>query len=70
MMSYLGTIIAVIIAVAILILGDFGQETRIYDCGMAEWHPDIPAEVREECRKRHYENWKQHQETEKRLITI
>ncbi len=28
------------------------QEHRVYDCGMAEWHPDIPAEVREECRKR------------------
>jgi hypothetical protein len=25
--------------------------TRVYDCGMAEWHPDIPAEVKEECRK-------------------
>ena len=27
-------------------------ETRVYDCGMAEWHPDIPTEVKEECRKR------------------
>jgi hypothetical protein len=26
-------------------------ETRVYDCGMAEWHPDIPIEVREKCRK-------------------
>lgn len=25
--------------------------TRVYDCGMAEWHPDIPAKVKEECRK-------------------
>ncbi len=24
---------------------------RIYDCGMAEWHPDIPNDVKEECRK-------------------
>ena len=22
------------------------------DCGMAEWHPDIPPQAREECRKR------------------
>ena len=29
-------------------------EYRIYDCGMAEWHPDIPNEVRQECRKRKY----------------
>jgi hypothetical protein len=25
---------------------------RVYDCGMAEWHPDIPTAVKEECRKR------------------
>jgi hypothetical protein len=30
-------------------------EERVYDCGMAEWHPDIPAIVREECRKRRQE---------------
>jgi hypothetical protein len=27
------------------------QGYKIIDCSMAEWHPDIPAEVREECRK-------------------
>jgi uncharacterized short protein YbdD (DUF466 family) len=27
-------------------------EYRVYDCGMAEWHPDIPPKVKEECRKR------------------
>jgi len=26
-------------------------DTKIYDCGMAEWHPDIPPKVKEECRK-------------------
>ncbi len=26
-------------------------EYKIYDCGMAEWHPDIPPAVKEECRK-------------------
>lgn len=28
------------------------ENIRVYDCGMAEWHPDIPNEVKEECRKR------------------
>jgi hypothetical protein len=37
-------------------------EGRIYDCGMAEWHPDIPVEVKEECRRRHYEEWKKKQQ--------
>jgi hypothetical protein len=32
------------------------QKVRIYDCGMAEWHPDIPKEVEEECRKRRSKN--------------
>ena len=26
-------------------------EYRIYDCGMSEWHPDIPIEVKNQCRK-------------------
>jgi hypothetical protein len=29
------------------------ERVLIYDCGMSEWHPDIPAEVKEECRKRY-----------------
>ncbi len=28
---------------------------RVYDCGMAEWHPDIPNSVKEECRKQRRE---------------
>lgn len=27
------------------------MEIKIYDCGMAEWHPDIPKEVKQACRK-------------------
>lgn len=27
------------------------QEGAYYDCNMSEWHPDIPPQVREECRK-------------------
>lgn len=26
-------------------------EYRVYDCSIAEFHPDYPKEVREECRK-------------------
>lgn len=26
-------------------------EYRVYDCGMAEWHPDVPPAVKEECRQ-------------------
>jgi hypothetical protein len=30
---------------------------KVYDCGMAEWHPDVPADVKEECRKKKREEW-------------
>lgn len=26
-------------------------EYRVYDCSMAEFHPDYPKDVKEECRK-------------------
>jgi hypothetical protein len=26
-------------------------ETKVYDCSLAEFHPDFPAEVKEQCRK-------------------
>lgn len=45
-----GAIISVILFILILYLIPV-RETVIYDCSIAEWHPDIPIEVREECRK-------------------
>jgi hypothetical protein len=59
----------IIFAVALLalvaaILGLFtteGSVTRVYDCGMAEWHPDIPLAVKEECRRRALEHWREQQ---------
>lgn len=45
-------VLAVVLLILVLILStceDSGE--RVYDCGMAEWHPDIPKEVKEECRK-------------------
>lgn len=35
--------------------------TKVYDCGMAEWHPDIPPNVKEECRRRALEYWNEQQ---------
>jgi hypothetical protein len=37
--------------VGLIIFGNTLPQERVYDCGMAEWHPDIPPKVREECRK-------------------
>lgn len=45
-------LLALISAIVILILSDFGRNrTVVYDCSIAEWHPDIPKTVKEECRK-------------------
>jgi hypothetical protein len=59
--------VSLMIAVLINIKPDQG---RIYDCGMAEWHPDIPNRVKEECRRLHYEDWKRQQEENKKLTII
>lgn len=50
----IGALLATIFWVVLLWLIPMpsGEEIRFYDCGMAEWHPDIPKEVKEECRKR------------------
>lgn len=26
-------------------------ETKVYDCSLAEFHPDFPPDVKEQCRK-------------------
>ena len=57
--TFIVAILAVIAAVLILFSGD--GRGRVYDCGMAEWHPDIPPKVKEECRRRAREYWQEHQ---------
>jgi hypothetical protein len=63
-----------VLALVAAILGLFtteGSMTRVYDCGMAEWHPDIPPAVKEECRKRALEYWREQQEqNDKGRLTI
>ena len=50
---------ALTIIMVVLMLSDYGKSHGVtYDCGMAEWHPDIPLSVREECRRIRYEQWK------------
>ena len=43
---------AAILAAVILFFSDFGKsETVIYDCRDAHWHPDVPIEVKKQCRE-------------------
>jgi hypothetical protein len=57
-------IVLVILCVGILVLSDFNKG-RVYDCRDAHWHPDVPAEVKRECSKLMYENWKRKEDERK-----
>ena len=49
---FIGALLATLFWIGLLSIIPMPEERiRFYDCGMAEWHPDIPKEVREECRK-------------------
>ncbi len=65
-------VIIIILGVALMVcfLITVKSEGRYYDCGMAEWHPDIPNKVKEECRRLHYEEWKRQQEESKKSISV
>jgi hypothetical protein len=62
-------LIVMIAALLILIFTDWGPQGRVYDCGMAEWHPDIPTEVKEECRRMRREDFQRQQLIERKTIS-
>lgn len=73
-MELLKNVLAVIGSVTVILFlwsyADFDKSSvRVYDCGMADWHPDIPSDVREECRRLRYEHWKEQQREEKSKIS-
>ena len=47
----IGFVIGCVFCIGILALVPMPERSKLYDCGMAEWHPDIPKEVKEECRR-------------------
>lgn len=56
----------ILLCVVILVFSDFGQNrTVVYDCRDAHWHPDIPVEVKRECSRLLYEEWKKQQDENK-----
>jgi hypothetical protein len=54
--------VIMIASLLILIFTDWGAQGRVYDCGMAEWHPDIPTEVKEECRRMRRDDFQRQQQ--------
>ena len=61
MRENIAVIVALLAIVAAFMYFDTGERYRVYNCGMAEWHPDIPKEVKEECRRRALEHWREKQ---------
>jgi hypothetical protein len=60
-------IIIALIATLFLIFTNFGEgDVMVYDCGMAEWHPDIPQAVKEECRRLRNEEQQHRKESDDR----
>ena len=53
----LGFLSATAIIVLILLVLP-APEGKVYDCSIAEFHPDFPPKVKEECRKKRIENRK------------
>ena len=59
-------VIAAFFAISILVFTDFGRgRTVVYDCRDAHWHPDVPIDVKKECSRLMYEEWKK-QENERK----
>lgn len=58
--------VLLIFSVYVLIYTDFGKNSIVrYDCRDAHWHPDVPVEVKQECQKLMYEEWKKKEDERK-----
>lgn len=62
MAKYLFVIVTCFFALLLIIFQSIGPREVVYDCSMAEWHPDIPKVVRDECRRLRNEQWKEENE--------
>jgi hypothetical protein len=58
-----------VVAVLILVFTDYGNNGKVYDCSLAEWHPDIPIKIKEECRKMRLEEQHRSRQIEEKNIT-
>jgi hypothetical protein len=59
-------IVLLLVAVTILIFSSHSKNrVKVYDCSLSEISPDYPIEVKEECRKIRYEEWKRQQDEQK-----
>jgi hypothetical protein len=58
MIKYIiGFVVACVLWIFVLSQVDM-PEYKVYDCSIAEWHPDIPLEVKQQCRELKHQEWK------------
>ena len=57
-------VVAVLASVLILVFSDFGKQGKYYNCRDAHWHPDVPVEVKNECKRLIYEELMKQKEIE------
>jgi len=57
----------IIISAFILAYTDFGTQGKVYNCSIAEFHPDYPKEVKEECRRLIEEYRRQEEKKENKI---
>jgi len=64
-------IIGILLLVSIVILtnADWGNQTVVYDCSIAEISPDYPKEVKNECRRLYIEELRERQIQERKTIS-
>lgn len=44
-------IISIFVIILSILTIEVREEILIYDCSVAEFHPDVPPEIRDECKK-------------------
>jgi hypothetical protein len=45
---FIGLVLAM---VGLIVVGNYLPRQKVYDCSLAEFHPDYPIQVKEECRR-------------------
>jgi hypothetical protein len=62
----------ILFAVAVLVFTDYGKTETIiiYDCKDADWLPNFPEDLKKECQRIYYEQWKLNQDKKKLTVYL
>lgn len=63
-----GLVLLILLVIFIVAWSDFGKQTRVYDCSLADISPDFPQEVKDECLKLRLEEFNRKHELSPKYI--